>query len=161
MAQDLVERFTALHYHAINTFAPGWARWRLRNGHRCIQFPEGNTTDARFSSVLSSLYNDSGLLVTLVWTGPDALAGVQWAAAFERDQAETNAFTGASFGHQENVVAAAPVAPDLAVYTQLTFASDEIDGLQPLESYRLKVIRFTDGVAMDAFLYRVFIQNLT
>ncbi|HSE45537.1 MAG TPA: hypothetical protein VLA89_09465, partial [Gemmatimonadales bacterium] len=92
MAQDIIERFTALHYQAINTFLPDWARWRLRFGHRCIQFPQGGAYQAQFSSVWSSLYNDSGVLATLVWTGPDTLADVEWSLQFEREQGEVFTF---------------------------------------------------------------------
>ena len=157
MAQDLIERFTVLHYHAINTFLPGWARWKLRFGHRCIEFPQGSY-DARFSSVLSSLYSGSGILVTLVWTGAATLAGVTWTVTFEREQADVFPFTGASFSGGGTVVAAAPVAANRAVYSQIECT--DIDGLVALEGYRLKVGR-NDAVAMDAYLYRIFLQNLT
>ena len=137
------------------------ATWVLRSSHRALKFPQGAAYEAYFADVLSSLYNDSGILVTLVWTAGATTAGVTWGANFERHDADVFSFAGSSFATEKTTVAGALVGANLATYTQISFSNSEIDGLQGLESYRLKIRRTSDAIAMDAYLYRVFLQNLT
>lgn len=160
MAQDLLRAFTPIHSHPTNLVGSGIATWALRSGHRALKFPQGATYEAYFADVLSSLYNDSGILVTLVWTAGATTAGVTWSGEFERHEADVFSFAGSSFAAAKTIVAGALVGANLATYTQISFSNSEIDGLQELESYRLRIKRI-DAVAMDAYLYRVFLQNLT
>jgi hypothetical protein len=159
MAQDLLDRFTPIHSHPINILGEGLASWALRFGHRALKFPQGATYAAYFASVLNPLYNDSGMLVTLVWSAGATTSGVTWGASFERQADGVFSYSGASFASEKTVVSAGIAAANRAKYSQISFTNAQIDGLLELESYRLK-IRRTDGVAMDAYLYRVFLQNL-
>lgn len=160
MSQDLLRAFTPIHSHPSNAVSSGIATWVLRSGHRAIKFPQGATYEAYLADVLSSLYNSSGILLTLVWTAGAVTAGVTWSGEFERQQAGVFSYAGSSFASAKTVVAGALAGANLATYSQISFSNSEIDGLQGLESYRLRIKR-TDAVAMDAYLYRVFLQNLT
>lgn len=160
MAQDLIDRFTPIHSHPINTFSSGVATWTLRFGHRALKFPQGASYEAYFASILNSLYNGTGIIVTLVWSAAAVTAGVTWTATFERQADGVFSYTGASFGTVKSVVSGALAGANLAKYSQITFTNAQIDGLQALESYRLRIGR-NDAVAMDAYLYRVFLQNAT
>jgi hypothetical protein len=161
MAQDLLDRFTPLHSHPIAISSSGMATWALRSSHRALKFPQGAAYEAYFASVMNSLYNDSGVLITLVWTAGATTAGVTWGASFERHDADTFSFASSDFASEKTVVAPALAGANLATYSQISFSNAEIDGLLALESYRLKLRRLSDGIAMDAYLYRVFLQNLT
>jgi len=160
MAQDLLDRFTPIHSHPTNILSPGIATWALRNGHRALKFPATGAYDAYFASVLNSLYNGSGILLTIVWTIPAASGGVTWEASFERQAAGVFNYTGSSFSTIKTVVTGAPVGSNLATYSQISFTGAEIDGLVAFESYRLKLRRPDDGVGQAAYVYRVFLQNL-
>lgn len=161
MAQDLLVQFTPIHSMPINTVSAGVAAWALRTGHRALKFPQGGAYEAYFGGVLNSLYNNSGLLVTLVWTAGATTAGVTWGASFERHEDGVFSFAGSSFATEKTVVEVALAGANLAKYSQISFSNAEIDGLQGLESFRLKIRRLSDAIAMDAYLYRVYLQNLT
>jgi hypothetical protein len=156
MAQDLIDRFTPIHSHPIN--AGGIATWVLRNGHRALKFVQGGGTTAYFASVMNSLYNGTGIIVTVVWTAGATTAGVKWTVAFERQQADVFSYGSASFAAGKTTTAGALAGINKATYTQIQFAASDIDGLVALESYRMTLSR-ADAVAMDAFVYRVFLQN--
>lgn len=158
MAQDLLDRFTPIHSMPINN--GGIATWVLFHGHRMLKFRQGGGNVAYFGSVWNSLYNNSGVIVTVEWTAGSATAGVQWTAAFERQQAGVFTFTGASFPTPKTTVAAAPAAANRATYTQIQFAASDLGGLSAFEGYRMTLSR-PDAVAMDAYVARVFIQNRT
>ena len=159
MSQDLLDRFTPIHSHPTNVSSSGMATWAFRLGHRALKFPQGAVYEAYFASVLSSLYNSTGLLVTVVWTAAAVTAGVTWEASFERQAADVFDYSAAaSFGTAKTVVSTALAGANLARYSQISFSAAEIDGLLMLESYRLK-LRRVDAVAIDAFVYRVFVQN--
>lgn len=160
MSQDLLDRFTPIHSMPINITGAGIATWALRAGHRALKFPQGGTYEAYFGSVLNSLYNSTGILVTLVWTAGATTAGVTWSAAFERQADGVFDFASASFATGRTVVSGALGAANRAKYSQISFSNAQIDGLLKLESYRLRIQR-TDAVAMDAYLYKVFLQNVT
>jgi len=157
MAQDLIDRFTPIHSHPIN-LAGGIATWVLRNGHRALKFVQGGGTSAYFASVMNSLYNGSGIIVTVVWTAGATTAGVEWMAQFERQQANVYTYSGFFGGSQKSTVSGALAGINKATYTQIQFAASDLAGLSALESYRLAVRR-GDVVAMDAYVYRVFLQN--
>lgn len=159
MAQDLLDRFTPIHSHPTNIASVSAASWALRTGHRALKFPQGGVYDAHFASVLNSLYNDSGLLVTLVWSAAATTSGVTWGASFERQADGVFSYASSSFAAEKTVVSAGLVAANRAKYSQISLTNAQIDGLLALESYRLRIRRL-DGIAMDAYLYRVFLQNL-
>ncbi|HSE68903.1 MAG TPA: hypothetical protein VLB12_18055 [Gemmatimonadales bacterium] len=160
MGQDLLDRFTPVHSHPTNISSAGMATWAFRLGHRCLKFPRGATYECYFASVVNSLYDLTGMLVTVVWTAGAVTAGVTWEASFERQQADVYDYSAAaSFGTAKTVVEVALTGVNLARYSPIEFSALELGGLQPLESYRLR-LRRTDAVAMDAFVYRVFVQNL-
>lgn len=161
MAQDLLVQFTPIHSMPINVASSGIAAWALRTGHRALKFPQGAAYEAYFGGVMNSLYNDTGVLVTLVWAAGATTAGVTWGASFERHDDGVFSYAGASFATEKTVVEGALSGANLAKYSQISFSNAEIDGLQGLESFRLKIRRLSDAVAMDAYLYRVFLQNLT
>lgn len=160
MAQDLLDRFTPIHSMPINITGSGIATWALRAGHRALKFPQGATYEAYFGSVLNSLYNSTGIKVTLVWTAGAVTAGVTWTAAFERQADGVFSYASSSFATAKSVVSGVLAGANLAKYSSISFSNAEIDGLLGLESYRLQ-IRRTDAVAMDAYLYRVLLQNAT
>jgi len=158
MAQDLLDRFTPIHSMPINN--GGIATWVLYHGHRMLKFRQGGGNVAYFGSVWNSLYNGSGVIVTVEWTAAATTAGVQWTAAFERQQAGVFSFLGASFLSPKTTVAGALAAANRATYTQIQFAAADLHGLVPFEGYRLQLSR-ADAVAMDAYVARVFLQNRT
>jgi hypothetical protein len=158
MAQDLLDRFTPLHMQPINN--SNVATLVLRTGHRALKFKTAVNRAAYFAGVLSSLYNGSGLLVTLVWTMASP-ATVRWGIAFERQADGVFAYTGASFASEVLMTATAPVAANRATYSTMTFSGGTaIDSLAILESYRMVVTRHgtVDGSG-DAYLHRVILQN--
>jgi hypothetical protein len=163
MAQDLLDRFTPLHNQPINAAVPV-ASLTMRFGHRAVKFVQGASRAAYFANVLSSLYSNTGLRVTLVWTHPAAAGTIQWDLAFERQAASIFDYSaGANFA-AATTVTAVPAGANLATYTTVDFAhGTAIDNLLALESYRLSVTRRgdLDAVAQDVYLYRVFLQNLT
>ena len=136
------------------------ATWAFRLGHRALKFPQGATYECYFASVMNSLYNLTGVLGTVLWTAGNVTAGVTWELAFERHEANVFDYSAAaSFATGKTVVSLALTGNNLARYSQIEFSNLEIDGLQPLESYRLRLRRL-DAIAMDAYVYRVFLQNL-
>ncbi|HSE45538.1 MAG TPA: hypothetical protein VLA89_09470 [Gemmatimonadales bacterium] len=160
MAQDLIDRFTPIHSHPTNVSSSGIATWVLRFGHRGLKFPQGAVYEAYFASVMNSLYNLTGVQATVVWTAGATTAGVTWEGSFERQAADLYDYSAAaSFATAKTAVSLALTGPNLARYTPIQFSNLEIGGLLPLESYRFK-LRRTDAVAMDAFVYRVLLQNL-
>lgn len=160
MAQDLIDRFTPIHSHPTNVSSSGMATWAFRLGHRCLKFPQGATYECYFASVMNSLYNLTGVQATVVWTAGAVTAGVTWEGSFERQAADLYDYSAAaSFATAKTAVSLALPAANLARYTQISFSNVELGGLLPLESYRFKLRRI-DAVAMDAFVYRVFLQNL-
>lgn len=159
MARDLLDRFTPIHSHPIN-IGGGIATWRLVAGHRALSFVRNVIRTAYFASVMNSLYNGSGITVTVVWASEGTTAGVTWRVAFERQQAGVFNFASSDFTLGKTVVSAAPVATWRAVYSQIQFAASDLAGLSALESYRLTLTR-SDAVDLDAYVYRVFLQNRT
>jgi hypothetical protein len=160
MAQDLIDRFTPIHSHPIN-LTSGIATWVLRSGHRALKFVQGGGTTAYFASVMNSLYNGTGIIVTVVWTAGATTAGVQWTVGFERQQADVYNYTsGLIIPTFKTTIAGALAGANKATYTQIQFAASDLGSLAALESYRMTLHR-ADAVAMDAFVYRVFLQNRT
>lgn len=162
MAQDLLDRFTPLHNQPINN--SNVASLIILDGHRALKFPQGLNRAAYFGSVMSSLYNNSGIKVTLVWTMAATAGAVRFDVAFERQDAGVFLYSGASFATATILTTSPPGASLRAVYSSVSFANGAaIDSLAALESYRLQITRRgdLDGVAHDAYLHRVFLQNLT
>jgi len=162
MAQDLLDRFTPLHNQPVDH--SNVATLVLRFGHRQVKFPESKSRAAYFASVMSSLFNASGLLVTLVWSMPTAAAGVKWEIVFERHDGGVFNFASSGFGTIVTATAPAPAGANLPLYTQIACANGpQTDGILGLESYRLSVRRRgdQDGVGQAAYLHSVIVQNLT
>lgn len=163
MANDLLDRFTPLHNQPTNILAASIAPLVLSGAHAAIRFPNGQSRHAYFASVMSALYNGSGIIVRIVWKTPvaDVTKSVNWSAAFERHAAESFDFDGAEdFDSAVTVSAFALATGSLAIYTDISFSNTQIADLEILESYRLRVSRGNDDtVANYADLYRVFLLN--
>lgn len=160
MAQDLLDRFTPLHMQPINSSNVA-TLVLTAGGHRALKFPTGFNRTAYFAGVLSSLYNGSGLKVTLVWTMAATTPGIRWTVGVERQAAGVFSYASSSFATGIAITASAPVASNRATYSVVMLSGGAtIDGLLALESYRLAVTRsWSIDAGPDVYLHRVIIQN--
>lgn len=168
MAQDLLDRFTALHNMPASTTSDTVAPLVCYFGHACIRYPKDIVRYAWFSSVLSALYNNTGIIVRLVWASVSADASffVKWGAQFHRHQEDVAQLAsfwnfGVANGATVYGIGNPSTLSGAVKYTDIVFSADQIGGILPLESYMITIWREgnNDNVADHAYLYKVILIN--
>jgi len=140
---DTLVVFTAQHNAPPDA---DYATLDVRNGHVVLDFDDSTDESALFSAVMPRHYSAGDLVVTIVWLATSATSGnVVWDAAFERHQDDVTDLDSDSFAAAQSATDAAASASGEPQYTEVAFASDEIDGVAPGESFRLKVTRDADN----------------
>lgn len=159
MANDLLADFHALHNQPADALGTTIAPMVLKNGHRMIKFPQGEARAAYFKRTLPLLYNGLGITVNITWMMETPVGTPAFQIAFERHEAGF-LVTGASFATAKTMSLTIGAASEL-VYSTLAFADgSEIDGLQPMEDFRLAVTRdAADGAAQPVYVSSVFLTN--
>lgn len=159
MALDLLADFNALHNQPANALGTLIAPMVLRDGHRVIRFSPGEERAAYFKRMLPKLYNGLGITVNIVWFMETPTGSPQLTSAFERHEAGF-LFSGPSFAAGK-VMVLTPGAAFAAVYSSVSHADGaEIDGLLPLEEFRLSITRSaSDGAAQPIYVSGVFLTN--
>jgi hypothetical protein len=137
-----LDRFTPLHSQPARDIGVGLASLAVQQGHLVMEFDVNE--NVYFASVMNRNYiaTGNGIDTTICWTAAATTGTVTWDAAFERHAAGvTNlALAAGNFAAAQSIVAVAPTTSNTPVYTTITFATgNQVDGLQPGESYRLRV----------------------
>ena len=159
MAQDVLNKFNALHNQPANASGTLIAPMVLLSGHRVIKFPAGVARAAYFIDILTKLYNGLGITVNILHITPTVVAP-KLAIAFERHNAG-QAISPANFANAKTVTLTAPSAGNTWTYSTLDFSDGaEIGSLVALEGFRLRIERVAaDGVAQAVYVSRVFLTN--
>ncbi len=141
----------------------GFAYYGRVNNHPILVFDATSDTVAVFADLLSRTYAAGGITLTLIWCADTATSGnVVWTAAFERDNGGSS-ITSDSFATAQSATEAVPGTSKTLVYTTITFANGDIDGLLAGEAFRLKITRDADHASDTAtgnvFLLRVELKE--
>lgn len=139
-----LDRFTANDAVFVGASA---ATGTARNGHSLIAFDDTVNEEIIFEGVMSNDYDGAAaFIIEPQWAGASAIVGdVKWDAQIERLNEGGADLDVDSFAAVQTVTEATEGTSGELTYTGITFTNAQADGIQPGESYRLRIIR--DAVA--------------
>jgi hypothetical protein len=143
-ARKRLDSFTANEAVFVGASA---ATGTARNGHSLIAFDDTVNEEIIFESVMSDDYDGAAdFIIEPQWAGASAIVGdVKWDAQIERLNEGGADLDVDSFAAVQTVTEATEGTSGELTYTGITFTNAQADGIQPGESYRLRIIR--DAVA--------------
>lgn len=123
---------------------------KSRGTHAVLAFDAAAVRGIAWQLAMPDIYAAAnGLSVKIYWVAKTAIAGdVEWAAAFERDNAAFNILADGFSALQTAVTTAPGTLGDLAV-TTIVFTNAQAAALAAAEPFRLFVQRTADSVADD------------
>jgi hypothetical protein len=143
-AKSQLDKFTANEAVFVGGDA---ASGTARNGHSLIAFDDTVNEEIIFESVMSGDYDGAAdFIIEPQWAGASAIVGdVKWNAQIERLNEGGADLDVDSFAAVQTVTETTEGTSGELTYTGITFTNAQADGIQPGESYRLRIIR--DAVA--------------
>lgn len=161
MAQDLLDRFTPFHHHPATVTGGTMAVPIVFHGHTALKFANASGRSAYFKSVMNSLMNSSGVIVTIEWFSSSTSNSAIWTVAFER-HSTLFLYTGSSFSAGRSVTSPANTTAYHPVYATINFSPTQMGSIPILESYRISITRSAaDTLGADAYVSTISIKNLT
>lgn len=128
-----------------------------------IAFDPTTNEETMFMDYMPTTYGGGDLVATVVWASTASGGDVEWALAFERQDAGVYDLDGVNFAALRTNVDTAPGAQGVIVYTTITFTNAQADGIQPGECFRIRLVRNatsgSDTNAGDAQVVRVIIEE--
>lgn len=121
-----------------------YATLDIRNAQPVLDFDASTDESAIFSDVMPRHYATGGIVASIAWAATSATAGnVVWLGAFERQNASQD-LDSDSFSSAISATGTASATNGAPTYTEITFTTGQIDGIQVGERYRLKLTRDAD-----------------